>query len=169
MQVAFEAASGLVGGGDDTRPGGGQLCPRLGVRDGGRDEVGEIADVRFGAFGNPLPDMRTHHQCAAHPAVHDQRGTRALADTEGAQSQRYLPRGGAVVLDPGRRAGALNLLADAVVVEGESLADRPTRLVPDIQRRQHHPGLFGLEADQRHMVDSEAVRQFGDGDGVDVG
>jgi hypothetical protein len=48
VQVALDAAPGLVGGGDDAGARGRQLGLRLGVRDRGGDQLGEVGQARLG-------------------------------------------------------------------------------------------------------------------------
>jgi len=48
VQIALDAAPGLVGGGDDARPGGGERGLGLGVGDGGGNQVGEAGQPRLG-------------------------------------------------------------------------------------------------------------------------
>ena len=48
VQIPLEASAGLVGGGHDPRPGGGQLRLRLGVRDCGGDQLGEAGQPGLG-------------------------------------------------------------------------------------------------------------------------
>jgi hypothetical protein len=49
VQVALDAAPGLVGGGDDAGARGRQLGLRLGVRDRGGDQLGEVGQARLGS------------------------------------------------------------------------------------------------------------------------
>src|ERR1700675_3843212 len=51
MQIAFETAPRVVGGGHDPRPRCGELLPGCCVGDGGRDEIGEVTDPRRGVGG----------------------------------------------------------------------------------------------------------------------
>jgi hypothetical protein len=47
VQVAFDAAPGLVGSGDDPRAGGGELGAAVGVGDRGADGLGEAGHALF--------------------------------------------------------------------------------------------------------------------------
>ena len=48
VQIAYDAAAGVVVGRDETGPRGDELVARLGVRDRGGNELGEVRDSRLG-------------------------------------------------------------------------------------------------------------------------
>jgi hypothetical protein len=116
VQVALDAAPCLVGGPDDSGPGGGQLGAGLGVGDGGGDQLGEVSDalgfspprplVSGTAASRPVAPMG----CAARgrgaraPAVRPAAGHRRAGAAGGRNGQQICRR----AVDPGaHRAGDL--------------------------------------------------------------
>ncbi len=58
LQVALDAAAGVVGGGDDSGSGGGELGATVGVRHRGIGKFGEAGQALFGV-GRETPTPRS--------------------------------------------------------------------------------------------------------------
>jgi hypothetical protein len=73
MQVAFEPAPGLVGGGNDSGSRGGEVGAALGVGDRRRDELGEVGEVFFRTRGHGLGPGQGGRHDAPEAVVDDDR------------------------------------------------------------------------------------------------
>jgi hypothetical protein len=105
VQVAFDAAAGLVGGDDDARARGGQLGVGLGIGESGCDQFGEAGQPGFGVHGERLLAGRRDDYHAPQPSFDvDRRGHRE-ADAPLAGDCCGVPGGVRIAGYPGRPLG----------------------------------------------------------------
>ena len=79
MQIALQAASGIIAGRDDARAGGGECRVGFGIGDGGSDEFGELGDPMLCVRRQWLRWARADYRDAPKPAFDDDRGSCAAA------------------------------------------------------------------------------------------
>jgi hypothetical protein len=73
VQIALQAASGIIGGRDDARAGGGECCVGFVISDGGSDEFGKLTDPLLGVRWQWLRWDRADNCDTSEPALDDDR------------------------------------------------------------------------------------------------
>src|SRR6202008_1294329 len=98
---------GLIRGGRDPRPGGGQGSAALSVRDRRRHQLCEGRETRFGVRGERLADpLCVEEQNAPQPPLNDDRAGDGGADPELVPDERGdAPGNPVIVIYPDRSAG----------------------------------------------------------------
>jgi hypothetical protein len=144
VEVPLDPPSGLVRGGDDPGPGGGEFGSALGVSDGRGDELGEV--------GHPLGGVGRKRLASGHhtpqPAVDNDRTRHHRPDLEPPEVLRDRVRQAApqVIGGPRGPAGAPYHRRGKVIAQFQARADpEGDRVLPETAD-DHDRGPVQLEA-----------------------
>ena len=123
VEVAFDAAARLVGGGDHAGAGGGELGPAHGVRDGGGHELREAHDPGLGIVGKRLGLRRAGEDRPPDGPVDDDRRADRRADAQVPHEPCDRLREALVAGEPDGVAGSQPPDYSALALQPDSRAD----------------------------------------------
>ncbi len=159
VEVAFDPAPGLVGGGDHAGAGGGELGLAHGVGDGGGRELREPEDPGLGVVGKRLGLLRAGPDRPPDGPVDDNRRADRRVDTHLPREPRDRAGKALVVSDPDREAGPQHPGLLEVVPHLESHADRKAAAFP-MRFGHQRQGLVGLVPGDAAQVGPEQPNHF---------